>query len=374
MYTKSKRCGILVLVLMLAVLFCTLFSLATRADSSLPTLYCNDEVWYKAKIVPLRIYHSVYVPISVFEQIEGVTVTFYERNNTAMIYRSESQYISFDFNRNSASVQENERFYLMTYEEDNERYVPLVTTCEYLDLQCETYTSALDGSISARICDGRQTKTFEELLRRYNPAALDGDIDTSGTGDITSIPVSGERVVFLTIDGLGDGDRIPALLDLFEEYSIKVTFFITPQELTEQEETVLSILAGGHTLGFLVERDSAEEELAAANARLMLRFKRTTRLYRLADGELSVEEENTIANRGYACWTWNYDLGVSEDTVRQTLIAFRRALRTDKNIVLRAQPDGFNTVGYLREFFNSAEGTRAFLPLTPAYYAEAILG
>ena len=94
---QKQKIALLAFLLAGAVLFCTFFSLITRADDSLPTLYCNDEVWYKATIVPLRIYHSVYVPISVFEQLEGVTVTLYERNNTAMISRSDTLYISFDF-------------------------------------------------------------------------------------------------------------------------------------------------------------------------------------------------------------------------------------------------------------------------------------
>ena len=371
MGTQTKKSALLAILLAGAVLFCTFFSLITRADDSLPTLYCNDEVWYKATIVPLRIYHSVYVPISVFEQLEGVTVTFYERNNTAMISRSDTLYISFDFTRNSASVKENERFYLMTYTEGGERYVPLVTTCEYLDLQWETHTSVLDGSISARICDGKQTRTFEELLRRYNPAALDGRTEPPET-TAPSQPI--DRVgnaLFLTVDGLGDGARIPALLDLLEEFDVKAAFFITPEELAEKENLVLSILAGGHTLGFLVEKAEAADDLAEANERLMQRFKLTTRLYRLQDDDNAEGIHAALRELGYAAWGYHLDLGMTEDSVRQSLTDFRRAIKNEGNLILRARPDGFNTVGYLREFFLSARGKRAFSPVTFAYYAAA---
>lgn len=367
----NKKKALLAVLLAGSMLFCAFFSLITRADDSLPTLYCNDEVWYKATIVPLRIYHSVYVPISVFEQLEGITVTFYERNNTAMISRSDSQYISFDFARNSASVKENERFYLMTYTEGGERYVPLVTTCEYLDLQCETHTSVLDGSISARICDGKQTKTFAELLRRYNPAALDGQTEPPET-TAPSQPIDPvDSALFLTVDGLGDGTRIPALLDLLEDFEIKAAFFVTPEELEEKENLILSLLAGGHTIGFLVEKAGAADTLAEANARLMERFKQTTRLYRLQDDEDSDGIHAALRGLGYAACGWHLDLGKTEDSVRQTLIDFRRAVKEEGHLVLRAQPDGFNTVGYLREFFLSAQGKRSFSPVTFAYYAAA---
>ena len=368
---QTKKIALLAVLLVGAMLFCTFFSLITRADDSLPTLYCNDEVWYKATIVPLRIYHSVYVPISVFEQLEGVTVTTYERNNTAMISRSDSLYISFDFASNSASVKENERFYLMTYAEGGERYVPLVTTCEYLDLQCETHTSVLDGSISARICDGKQTKTFAELLRRYNPAALDGKTEPPET-TAPSQPIDPVgNALFLTVDGLGDGARIPALLDLFEEHEIKAAFFITPEELEGKENLVLSILAGGHTLGLLVEEAGAADALADANERLMERFKQTTRLYRLQDGDDAEDIHAALRELGYAHCGWHLDLGMTEDSVRQTLIDFRRAVKGEGNLILRAWCDGFNTVGYLREFIFSAQGKRVFSPVTFAYYAAA---
>lgn len=371
MGTQAKKRALTAILLAGAILFCAFFSLITRADDSLPTLYCNDEVWYKATIVPLRIYHSVYVPISVFEQLEGVTVTFYERNNTAMISRSDTLYISFDFNRNSASVNENERFYLMTYTEGGERYVPLVTTCEYLDLQWETHTSVLDGSISARICDGKQTKTFEELLRRYNPAALDGKTDPPET-TAPSQPIDpAENALFLTVDSLGDGERIPALLDLLEEFGVKAAFFITPDELVGRENLVLSILAGGHTLGFLVEKAGAADALAEANARLMARFKLTTRLYRLQDEGDAEGTHAALRELGYAAWGYHLDLGMTEDSVRQTLIDFRRAIKNEGDLILRVRPDGFNTVGYLREFLLSAQGKRTFSPVTFAYYAAA---
>ncbi len=371
MGTQAKKRALLAVLLVGAMLFCTIFSLITRADDSLPTLYCNDEVWYKATIVPLRIYHSVYVPISVFEQLEGVTVTIYERNNTAMISRSDTLYISFDFTRNSASVKENERFYLMTYTEGGERYVPLVTTCEYLDLQCETHTSVLDGSISARICDGKQTKTFAELLRRYNPAALDGKTEPPET-TAPSQPIDPvSSALFLTVDGLGDGTRIPALLDLLEDFDVKAAFFVTPKELEEKENLVLSLLAGGHTLGFLVEKSGAADALAEANERLMERFKQTTRLYRLQGDEDAEGIHADLRKQGYAHCGWHLDLGMTEDSVRQALIDFRRAVKAEGHLVLRAQPDGFNTVGYLREFFLSAQGKRSFSPVTFAYYAAA---
>ena len=368
---QKQKIALLAFLLAGAVLFCTFFSLITRADDSLPTLYCNDEVWYKATIVPLRIYHSVYVPISVFEQLEGVTVTLYERNNTAMISRSDTLYISFDFTRNSASVRENERFYLMTYTEGEERYVPLVTTCEYLDLQWETHTSVLDGSISARICDGRQNKTFEELLRRYNPAALDGKTEPPETTapDQPIDPVG--STLFLTVDGLGDGGRIPALLDLLEEFDVKAAFFITSTELVEKENLVLSILAGGHTLGLLVSEEGAAAELAEANQRLMERFKLTSRLYRLQNDDHADDIHSALRELGYAVWGYHLDLGMTEDSVRQTLTDFRRAIKIEGDLILRVRPDGFNTVGYLREFFLSAQGKRTFSHITFAYYAAA---
>lgn len=363
---KIKSRAAVAAVLAAAIFFCALFTLATRADDTAPTLYVNDEVWYKTGIFPLRVYHSVHVPISIFEQIRGVSVTFYD-NNTVMISRSNGQFISFDCSKDMGMTQDNERFYVKTYLENNERYVPLITTCKALGLEQETYRSQVDGSTSVRICDGTQTKTFTELLQRHNPGALAAVTTETATETTTYLnPV--DNAVFLSIDGLGDGSRIGAMLDLFEEYGVTAAFFITPAELETYPDTVLSILAAGHTIGFLVELDGALEALADANASLMHRFKQTTRLIRIKGEQPNVLQSAQLAGAGYERWGWHIDLGTTETEVRAALTAFRRGLAEEGHIVLRAVPDGYNVVGYLREFFKSAQDKRLFFPITPAYY------
>ena len=99
---RGRSISVVACSLVLVVLFVSLFTVATRADNDAPTLYCNDEVWYKTGVYPLLNYNSVYVPISIFEQFPGITIAMYEKTNTALIHRSENQYISFDFNRDAA--------------------------------------------------------------------------------------------------------------------------------------------------------------------------------------------------------------------------------------------------------------------------------
>ena len=363
---KTKSRAVVAVVLMAAIFFCVLFTLAARADETAPTLYVNDEVWYKTGIFPLRVYHSVHVPISIFEQIRGVSVTFYD-NNTVMISRSNGQFISFDCSRDMGMTQDNERFYVKTYLENNERYVPLITTCKALGLEQETYRSKVDDSISVRICDGTQTKTFEELLQRYNPGAL-AAVTTTATTETTTYLDPVNNAAFLSIDGLGDGSRIASMLNLFEEYGVTAAFYITPEELETYPDTVLSIIAAGHTIGFLVELDGVLDTLAAANQSLMHRFKQTTRLIRIKGEQPDVLQSAELAAAGYERWGWHIDLGTTETEVRNALIAFRGILAEEGHIVLRAEPDGYNVVGYLREFFNSAQGKRLFFAITPAYY------
>lgn len=363
-------------ILLAALIFCGCFvgfTVNSRADDSAPSLYVNDEVWYKTGIYPLKVYNSICVPISIFEQLESITVTI-NANNTAMIKRSESCYISFDFNRNSAisPYSNNEKFYFKTYSEDGERYLPMLTVCTHLGLQHETYQSKIDQSLSVRISDGSQQKSFRELLERYNPGAVNA-VTTPPPATETTAPLDPvENAVFLSVDGLDNADRIKALLDLCDEYAVRGAFFVTPQELESRSELVLSIIAGGHSIGFLVEREGAVEALAAANAALMTRFKMTTRLVRITDAAtVTQQDDNTLAQAGYSRWGSHIDLGTTEDEVRAALVAFRRSLGEEGHIVLRADPNGFNTVGYLREFFNSAQGKRLFFPITPAYYSPA---
>ncbi len=361
-----------VLVLVLSMIFCTLFTVCIRADENLPTLYCNDEVWYKTGLYPLRVYNSNYVPISIFEQIRGISITYYE-NNTAIVYRDQHNFISFNFSRNEAMTQDNERFNLKTYLENGERYVPLNTTCNALGLEHEVHRSAADGSVAVRITDGSQTKTFAELLRRYNPGALaEHTAPPPQTTEPTPPLDPVENAAFLCIDGFGEEGQLNALLDLCAEYDVSVTFFITPDELRQAPDSVLSVIAAGHTLGFLVPLAHAEQTLAEANAELMRRFKQTTRLIRITDGQPTLEEENAIAVAGYARFGFHIDLGRTESDVRAALIDFRQSLSRPGHVVLRVDPDGYNTVAYLREFFKSAEGKRRFFSITEAYLAPVM--
>lgn len=358
-------------LLLAAVIFCAtfaFFTVGTQADNTLTMLYVNDEVWYKTGIYPLRVYHSTYVPISIFEQIKGVTVSFYA-NNTAMIMRSKDLFISFDVNRGSAMSSNNERFYFPTRLVDGERYLPLLTTCEQLKLQCETYESKVDGSISVRICDGSQTKTFEELIAKYNPGALEREETTPPATETTVYIDPVENPAFFAVDGIANGGRIDALMKLCDEYAVSGAFFVRPAELEAYPERVLSLLAGGHSIGFLVEAEGALDALREANAALMRRYHRTSRLVRI-EGEIPDELDEALLAAGYSRWGHHIDLGPSEASVRAALIAFRASLSETGQIVLRVDPDGYNTVGYLREFFNSAKDKRLFFPITPAYLPQ----
>lgn len=368
---RSRQGRSFVLALVLLAIFVGMFTVVTRADAKAPTLYCNDEVWYKADVYPLLNYNSVYVPISIFEQFPGVSITMYERTNTALISRSEEQYISFDFNRDAAMTPFNERFHLKTYLENGERYVPLVTTCVSLGFKHETYTSTVDGSISARICDGTQTKTFPELLRRYNPGALE-PVTAETTPPPVTTPIDPlKNAIFVTVSGLGDGHLLEAMLSLLEENGISATFFLTEQEYRTMPDEVISILAGGHMLGIEVPADGALDALARINAYLADRWFTTTRLMRLSDGTPDHVSDAELAAAGYVRWGTHFDLGRTETEVRTALSAFRRQLATEGRIVLTVRLDGYHPVSYLREFIDSTKGSRAFLPITPAYYAQA---
>jgi peptidoglycan/xylan/chitin deacetylase (PgdA/CDA1 family) len=67
-------------------------------------------------------------------------------------------------------------------------------------------------------------------------------------GPVMTTFVTGEREVWLTIDDGPTGDT-PAVLDLFDRYGVKATFFVKGALAEEHPDFIREIVRRGHTIG-----------------------------------------------------------------------------------------------------------------------------
>ncbi|MBE6657093.1 MAG: hypothetical protein E7604_01475 [Ruminococcaceae bacterium] len=336
-----------------------------------PTLFYNDTVWVMDDYYPALGYtigamKDFWIPLSFYEDIEGMRVRRgTAKNNTVFIIQDTvtEKYLSFNLNDSTYAQTERSTLILLhTMLYSRERYLPMRDMCAYFGW---TFEISADFN-TVRICDGGQKKTFEELLSVYMPPPVtETEPETTvQTIPVTEPPVTGPVVteppvteppvteppvteppvrepdiyrassVYLTFEDIED-THTPVLLDTLRTFGAHAVFFVTGEQLTQYTDTVLRILAEGHTLGLhgmtadeYALRDTADllAALEEENELLYALVRRKTRLVRLPEGShsgrlyLSEQQKETLAQHGYVLWDWNisamdHDLSYHADAV-----------------------------------------------------------
>ncbi|MBQ9121504.1 MAG: polysaccharide deacetylase family protein [Clostridia bacterium] len=342
MKKSGKKLVALLFALLLVVLSVPFSSNRVEAASSIvPTLYCNDEVWYKDSNLPLVRYYSSYlVPVSIFEMFDGFEVVVDRREGEFMVTNwYNDSYITFNYKDSYALTDKGEEFYFVSHRMySSEYYVSAETVCEYFGLNCEIYTSPYDGSLCLRISDDSATQTLEQLLLYYNPAAL--GVDTGHTGANIEPYAKGKKVYF-TFEGISDSytDRI---LNTLRRYGVKATFFLSEEDIANDPATVIRIYSEGHSIGIYVKTktegtvldfDDMMGQLGRANQRLSQLLKIRTRLVRtdlsMADTTrifAGVHYENlkycgyVLWNYGSSTYTYNHTMESIGQDIMQTVM------------------------------------------------------
>ena len=320
MKARAKRWISFAFAVLLAILSVPLTSPRVDAASSLaPTLYCNDDVWYMDARLPLVRYYSAYlVPVSIFGMFDDFEVVVDRREGEFMIInRKDDLYMTFNYTASYAMTDKGEEFYFVSHRMySSEYYISVETVCEYLNLECEIYSSPYDGSVCLRISDDTAEKSLFDLLLEYNPAAIGVESLSPNTG---IEPYAKGKKVFFTFEGIHETytDRI---LDVLRRTGVKATFFLTEEEIANYPSAVIRIYSEGHSIGVYVRTkvensvlnfDDIMAQLGRANQRLYQLLKIRTRLIR-TDLSMSnttrilagVHYEN-LKYCGYVLWNYN---------------------------------------------------------------------
>lgn len=320
MKARAKRWISFAFAVLLAILSVPLTSPRVDAAASLaPTLYCNDDVWYMDARLPLVRYYSAYlVPVSIFEMFDDFEVVADRREGEFMIInRKDDLYMTFNYTASYAMTDKGEEFYFVSHRMySSEYYISAETVCEYLNLECEIYTSPYDGSVCLRISDDTAERSLSDLLLEYNPAALGAESLSPNSG---IEPYAKGKKVFFTFEGIHETytDRI---LDVLRRTGVKATFFLTEEEIARYPSAVIRIYSEGHSIGIYIRTkvensvlnfDDIMAQLGRANQRLYQLLKIRTRLIRT---DLSMANTTRILAGvhyenlkycGYVLWNYN---------------------------------------------------------------------
>lgn len=317
MCSKSRFFAVLLCV---ALLFSVFVCMPVNGAETYPTMFVNDTPWYGESEYPSHtIFKTVYVPISYFQRINGVTVQESDQFVNVIISYGR-RYMSFDTENGSVTISDGSTYHLETYLlYGGERYVPVAAVCEYFSFSYEIL-----GGNYIRICDGSQVLTFTALLSIYSPNYRDHL-------EVPPAPSTGAaHSVYLTFEGdisLDDAETASLLLSiggLLSAYDVPATFFLTGGQVQSAVREIYALKAGGceialHTMThnetyFAQDISYFIDELNAENDLLYELLNFRSRIARAPGGShtrkfvITKSEYNQIKRAGYLIWDYNCDL------------------------------------------------------------------
>ncbi len=321
----KRLCAFMLSAAMLLCVFAT--PLAAAEDK--PSLYFNDEVWYKSGLLmPVRMFNLYYLPVSVFASFDYINVTLNRQKKELLLAnKNTGRYVSFNIDEQTVITDEGDELYVRVYAfYAGEYYVPANFVCGVLGVQNEAYVSPVDGDWCVRVYDSTAKLTFKELLKIHNPDALPPETETTTettqppeTTTDTTAPVTTDvevdtepRMIALVFDYASGGeydDTRAAIEKTLSAYRIGAVFVFGPED-AQSARTAASLLTSGYRIAAAADADArgddAADSLDAVNEYLYTITKTTTRLASLTDKQLA--DEATVAAvelRGYRILRFN---------------------------------------------------------------------
>ena len=158
----SVRCAALAAAVLL-VLACA----GSSAAENMPSLFRNDEVWYKDSIEPLRVRgDALYVPRDFFGMFPEISVSYPKDNNLLLWHLRTGNYVSLLLGDGSSAINGLIGDSVRTFRDENTWYVEAVPVCEALGLSWETFEDA-DGVLTLRVTDGNERLSMKQLSGIY---------------------------------------------------------------------------------------------------------------------------------------------------------------------------------------------------------------
>ena len=342
---KTRRVSVIAAILAVCIFSGVFFSVRITAASA-PSLFHNDEKWYKDSTATLEIIDGIpYIPIDIFGMYSHIELSLDSRRGEFMLYnRTSRQYISVLYNEKIATVNGTEEIYLNLYRlHGGYYYVPAQYFCTVLGFNCEMVDSNATVGKTLRINDGNATKTLAELLSPYAGSGTDTGESTPSVTDppVTVPPVTPgedktERTIYLTFNTI-EKENTNSILKTLKNVSMRATFFFTDAEIARYPSLVNNVFMGGHSLAITTDAfedaDDFIRQMNDLNERLYGITKTKTRLVQLPpDAAISPADEEKILAAGYVLWDYTYDVpdskGYASYAVREHAITAVRSART----------------------------------------------
>jgi peptidoglycan-N-acetylglucosamine deacetylase len=158
------------------------------------------------------------------------------------------------------------------------------------------------------------------LIIGFGIKVLPGAITVSNTGSKRDLPIycvdTTEKKVALSFDAAWGDEQTQSILDILDEYKIRVTFFMTGEWVSKYPEDVKEIAAAGHDLGnhsenhkqmSLLSDEQCEQEIMKVHDKVKELTGIEMNLFRAPYGDYNNTLVRTAKKCGYYTIQWDVD-------------------------------------------------------------------
>lgn len=216
-----------------------------------PTLYVNDEPWYRDELSPLIVRDSVYyIPARMCSALDDIDVEMSGDDSVLICNRRTGEYFSALFSAGKAAVN-GEIVRTELFRDGNAYYVDAMLVADSLGLEAECYTLS-DGTETLRITDGNSMTPIEIVVHS----------NRRGDGEDTDVPVKGDdpvsggaKTIYILCEA--DSGESYSVCDCLESRGMDFTCFVGAG--ADDEDIFLAASHGEYGFSVGGDADAADE-------------------------------------------------------------------------------------------------------------------
>lgn len=310
-------------ILIVCLLLCFIPGTGVKAASDVCFISVNDTL-LELSSMPYISGSTIYVPYWLFSNYFSIYYSYFSESVTASLYTGEKQFY-FDLSSGNTYDSYNNYYSASAIFRSGQVYVPLAFVCSNFGLSYSYITSGKYGDVvrvkdsSVVLSDSYFMSAASSLMEsRYN--AYKGiSSSPSPSVPVTQNPVPSDEgrkntTVFLSFQGV-PGDKI---LDSLRGYEVSSCFFLTPDEIRENQDTVREIVGSGHSIGVLCGEDAKGDYDLGSSLIFEIAFEKTVLVAALTEYDDSCREmasENSLV-------FWSFDIDGVKNGVGVTNAAY----------------------------------------------------
>ena len=316
------------LLCLMVVFLCIPINGSEDMEGYVPTLYHNDEAWYKDSMAPLLIKDGVYhIPADILEMFPEITVQIYAESNNLLVHNTKTDaYASVLYTTASAAVNGEIVENVDIFRQQGYYYIDADWIAGVCGLEC-TYQQDNSGNVFLRLTNGEQRRSFDELIRDYKTTGEQEEEKTESAEAVVPESTNTKRIYLVCTDTPGT-QNTPA--NLLLKNGLPYTEFLVETSEIDKIVANASIAIGG-----VFAKDGTVEAAEVINQKVEDLLCRKLPLVLLSSGV----KATSFGEVGYIPilpdFTVNYH--TDPDVVFGEMLAY---LRNNDFVILRVDADG----------------------------------